>query len=232
MQCGESDDRNAEYRARYTPEKFFQLLIPDAAPLIIDVGAHTGESAIFFSSVFPNATVYSIEPDPESFATLAMQMPVGSKALNVAVGSRTGTATFFRYGKSHLNSLYPINKDSVDSLGYAKTASGKPVEVRCLTLDDFVVESDIVARRVSLLKIDAQGAEIDILTGAQIMLSSVDNITLEVNLYDFYSKRSSFLEVERLLPGFQLYAIMKVSQNPKNFRTDWAEVVYAKASAT
>jgi len=231
MKCGESDDRNAEYRATYTPEKFFQFLIQEAAPLIVDVGAHTGESATFLSTIFPKATIYSFEPDPDSFATLTTHMPPGSKALNLAVGSRTGTATFFRYGKSHLNSLYPINTRSVDSLGYAKNASGEPIEVRCLTLDDFVVESDLAARRVSLLKIDAQGGEIDILTGAQGMLSNVDNITLEVNLFDFYSKRSSFLEVERLLSGFQLYAITKVSQNPKNFRTDWAEVVYTKAGS-
>jgi hypothetical protein len=49
-----------------------------------------------------------------------------------------------------------------------------------------------------------------------------------LNFFDFYSRKNTFLEIEQLLSGFELYAITKVSQNPKNFRTDWAEVFYRK----
>ena len=70
MKCGESDERNVLYRESYTPEKFFHLLIPQPAPAIIDVGAHFGESVTYLSSIFPDARIFSIEPDPESFAKL------------------------------------------------------------------------------------------------------------------------------------------------------------------
>ena len=81
-----------------------------------------------------------------------------------------------------------------------------------------------------MLKIDAQGAECDILCGAQNMLKMVENITMEINFFDLYTKKSTFLDIENLLPGFRLYAITKLSQNPKNFRTDWAEVFYRRVN--
>lgn len=54
------------------------------------------------------------------------------------------------------------------------------------------------------------------------------NITLELSFFDFYDQSNSFYEVEKLLNpfGFKLFSILRLSQNPKNFRTDWAEVVY------
>jgi FkbM family methyltransferase len=229
MNCGESDVRNNDYYENFTPEKFFQLLIPQKNPLIIDIGAHTGESVEFFSSIYPGADIYSVEPDPDNYKKLLACMPNKKRALNLAVGSKSGVAKFFQYDQSHLNSLYAINKESVDSLGYASSSTGREIEVRCLTLNDLVEELAISNKRISLLKIDAQGAEVDILIGAQSMLKQVDNITLEINFFDFYSKKNNFLEVEKLLPGFELYSINKLSQNPKNFRTDWAEVFYRNA---
>ena len=108
--------------------------------------------------------------------------------------------------------------------------TGNEIQVECVTLDDLAGLLDIGFRRIDLLKVDAQGAEADILAGAQSMLGLVDNITLKINLFDFYSKRSSFGEIEGLLSGFSLYAITKVSQDPKNFRTDWAEVFYTRTA--
>ena len=228
MKCGESDGRNDEYEENYSEEKFFRMLIPKEKPLIIDIGAHFGESVEFFHSIFPRADIISVEPDPESYAKLLKMFPDPKKAINAAVGAKAGTMTFYQYDKSHLNSLYAINKDSKDSLGYAESCDEKKVAVRCLRLDDLITELDIVGQQIDLLKIDAQGGEFEILTGGQNTLQNVQNITLELNFFDFYSKKNTFLEIEELLPGFELYAITKVSQNPKNFRTDWAEVFYRK----
>ena len=229
MKCGESDGRNDIYLENFSEEKFFQMLIPETNPLIIDIGAHFGESVEFFHSIFPRAEVFSVEPDPESYAKLLELVPDSTKAINAAIGAEAGTKTFYQYDKSHLNSLYAINKSSEDSLGYAESCEEKNVEVRCLSLDDLIIELCIVDRKINLLKIDAQGGEFDILTGGQKALQNVENITLELNFFDFYSKKNTFLEIEQLLPCFELYSITKVSQNPKNFRTDWAEVFYRKS---
>jgi FkbM family methyltransferase len=229
MKCGESDSRNDVFKENFSEEKFFKLLIPESSPLIIDIGAHTGESVEFFNSIFSDAEIYSIEPDPDSYEKLKEYVPDSSKAINAAIGAETGTAIFYQYEKSHLNSLYAINKDSKDSLGYAENCDENKVEVSCLSLDDLVKNLGIEGRCINLLKIDAQGGEYDILKGGQLTLNNIENITLELNFFDFYSKKNTFLEVEKLLPGFELYAITKLSQNPMNFRTDWAEVFYRKS---
>ena len=124
--------------------------------------------------------------------------------------------------------MYAINKDSKDSLGYAETCVENTVEVRCLKLDDLIKELGLIGQKIDLLKIDAQGGEADILLGGSNTLQLVENITLELSFFDFYKKKNTFLEIERLLPGFELYSITKLSQNPKNYRTDWAEVFYRK----
>ena len=228
MKCGNTDSRNEAYKKKYTEKKFFNLLIPKTDPLIIDIGAHIGESVIFFSKIFPKAIIYSVEPDPESFTKLLRSVPDKTKAINVAIGSKNCTTTLFKYSKSHLNSLFRINKTSEDSLGYAKNSKTTSIKVKCITLDNLISELDIQFKKIHLLKIDAQGAELDILLGAQNMLKMVENITMEINFFDFYAKKSTFLDIENLLPGFELYAINKLSQNPKNFRTDWAEVFYRR----
>ena len=57
MKCGESDERNIDYAESYSTEKFFKLLIPEVAPIIIDLGAHTGESVVFFKSIYPEGII-------------------------------------------------------------------------------------------------------------------------------------------------------------------------------
>jgi len=138
---------------------------------------------------------------------------------------------FYQYDKAHLNSLHAINKNSVDSICYAEKTTANEAPVSCLTLNAMLEEMKLSDKKIDLLKIDAQGAEAEILSGAGSSLDKINNITLELNLFDFYSKRSSFLEIEKLLPGFELYAITKLSQNPKNFRTDWAEVFYTRKNS-
>jgi len=231
MKCGESDGRNDEYSENYSPQKFFTLMIDSDAPLIIDIGAHKGESVMFFNSIFPKAEIYSVEPDPESYAALVEYLGDEARALNAAVSDQNGTFNFYQYDKSHLNSLHAINIESIDSLGYAEESTPTEVDVRCMTLDSMIDELEIAGRDIDLLKIDAQGAEAEILAGAKQSLGRINNITLELNLFDFYSRQNSFLEVESLLPGFELYAITKLSQNPKNFRTDWVEAFYTRSKS-
>ena len=109
------------------------------------------------------------------------------KAINAAVSNQSGTAVFYQYDKAHLNSLHAINKNSVDSLGYAEKTTANEVPVRCLTLNAMLEEMKLSDKKIDLLKIDAQGAEAEILSGAGSSLDKINNITLELNLFDFYS---------------------------------------------
>ena len=81
---------------------------------------------------------------------------------------------------------------------------------------------------IDILKIDTQGYEVGVLVGGKQMLKKTSCSIIEISLYDFYEKSTSILEVEQIMQeaGHSIWDISKVSKNPKNFRTDWVELVY------
>lgn len=232
--CGSSDKRNAEYLEAFSPQKFFQSLVTQSAPIILDVGAHRGESVRFFKEIFPECKIYSFEPDPDNFEELekcCVEINAafgGAVALNQAVGDQSGQVQFFKQDISHLGSLLPINKRSEDSLGYAEKALNQSIAVQAITLDQFSIENQL--KHIDLLKIDVQGFETAVLNGAKKVLQQTSCCTVEVSFYDFYENSSSLLLVEQAMQnaGMILWDISKVSKNPKNLRTDWAELVYVR----
>ena len=234
--CGSSDKRNAEYLEAFSPQKFFQSLVTQSAPIILDVGAHRGESVRFFKEIFPECKIYSFEPDPDNFEELekccveinAAFPGGGAVALKQAVGDQSVPVQFFRQGISHLGGLLPINKRSEDSLGYAEKALNQSISVEAITLDRFFIENRL--QRIDLLKVDVQGFETAVLNGAKKVLQKTSCCTVEVSFYDFYENSSSLVLVEQPMrnAGMVLWDISKVSKNPKNLRTDWAELVYVR----
>lgn len=229
MKCGESDSRNIEYEKIFSENNYFRMLLGRMDPVIFDVGGHRGESLEFFKSIFPQSEIYSFEPDPQNFAALeALADTMGSKAYNLAISDKCGLVEYYSQELSHLGGLYPINCKSSDSLGYAKKAINRKIKVHATTLAEFMTTSGILW--IDLLKIDVQGAEEDVLKGGGDMLSVVKNISVECNLFDFYGTPKSLYGIESIMHahGFGLWDIYKVSKNPKNWRTDWAELIYRK----
>ncbi len=233
--CGGSDDRNRKYEENYTPEKFYRPIIPSESPLILDVGAHHGESVEFFKAIFPNSTIYSFEPDPDNYKLLKdfcdnINLNNTQSGLihpvNMGIAEKEGTMSFYKQSISHLGSFLPVNRHSKDSLGYASSANNNVIEVSVTSLDAFCSQSNV--RNVDLLKIDVQGYEVAVLKGAMQTLPKVRCCTIEVNFFDFYQNSSSLLEVETIMNKscHRLCDIAKVSKNPKNLRTDWVELVY------
>lgn len=142
------------------------------------------------------------------------------------MADKKGIMRFYRQSISHLGGLLQINKMSKDSLGYAANATNESIEVDVTTVDIYC--SDMNIESVDIMKIDVQGYEVGVLLGAKKMLSKTNCCTVEVSLYDFYEKSTSLLKVEEIMQdaGMKLWDISKLSKNPKNFRTDWVELVY------
>lgn len=201
----------------------------------MDIGAHRGESVKFFKTIYPSSYIFSFEPDLENFAKLTEVCKQKSKAergfalaFNLGMAEKTGHQRFYRQKLTHLGGFLPINKVSKDSLGHAKQAMNEPVSVPTTSIDMFCLKKKI--KNVDFLKIDVQGCERKVLQGAKKMLFKCKICILEISFFDFYKRPTSIFEVENLLrpAGFQLWDISKISKNPKNLRTDWAEFVYRR----
>jgi len=108
---GAFEARNEAARRTWDVERRIAHVVPAAAPLILDVGAHVGQSNQLFRRMFPAATIWSFEPDPDSFArlTASVDAALPGGCVQVAFADRVGTAAFHRNPIGHTNSLYARN---------------------------------------------------------------------------------------------------------------------------
>jgi FkbM family methyltransferase len=125
--------------------------------VFIDVGAHVGYFTLLAASrVGPSGTVLSIEPNPIAVDQLSRN--VSRSGLQNVLTAHTAC------GDSHdpvRLYLHTESNTSMASLSSANAASGVAVDVSCTPLDDLCMERGLA--RVSLVKIDVEGAELSVL---------------------------------------------------------------------
>jgi FkbM family methyltransferase len=239
-----NEQRTDEYLKKFDREKVLKLLIKEKSPVIFDVGANNGSSLAEFKAWWPDATVHCFEPQQECWDELeerATHYLPGSVVINKVGAGATASdgLTFYTHdlttGQSGFNR---INTKSCDSIRLQEVSDSQQVlaeyeaslnharTVPLVRLDSYLVNSSI--DKVSLLKIDTQGYEPEVLSGLGARLSDIDVVITELMFYDFYERSLSFSDIEKfLLPaGFKLYDISHVSKNPMNGRTDWVDVIY------
>jgi len=235
----DSNERTQDYLANFEENEVIKKLVGKTAPVIVDVGANIGQTVQKVKGIWPNSTVHSIEPMREQYEILDRKTRhyTGVKTYNVALGGYNGPRTF--YVSEHQNMLsgfYELNPDSKDSVAlnspepaHDNFLNQSEIIVDCLTLDTWAEENNVT--EIDLLKMDAQGAEPDILRGGRGILQNTRVVITELMFYDLYKKKNSFYEIEStLIPlGFELFDIGHVSKNPVTGRTDWVDVIYYKS---
>lgn len=178
----------------------------ELAPTILDIGAHTGEYSQLVKTVIPDAQIFAFEPHPDTFARLAAGAVSGVYTpVHAAVTNRHGTAVLYdrrsERGSKHA-SIVPQVIEEIHRDPHVQSWT-----VPCLRLDDFLQEQDL--RHVHLLKIDAEGAELDILEGARSALDAklVDLVQVEFNEMNVFS-RVFMHDFHTMLPGYSAYRLL------------------------
>ena len=157
------------------------LFSADAVITIFDVGAHVGQSASYYKSIFKNSNIYSFEPFQNSFEMLKR---VKLDFNNLGLSDEKGMESFNSNKGSPTNSLLKSKcKRWGDNEGLSHVEG---VECEFTTLDDFCDENNV--EFIDFLKIDVQGAEFRVLKGAHRALSKkrIGVIQLEVILVETY----------------------------------------------
>jgi FkbM family methyltransferase len=141
---------------------------------LLDIGAHIGTFTRSFLEAFPDCAPTLVEPNPFCQEALA-ELPFERHA--VAASSEGGQATLF------------LTKEWLQSTG-----SSLYRENTAFFRDEVVVEHQVEkvrldelfrGRRFDFVKIDTQGAELDVLMGGEMVLRQADYILVEVSLVEF-----------------------------------------------
>jgi FkbM family methyltransferase len=196
---------------------------------IIEIGAADGRDSRIYAERCRDAVVHAIEPLPSSFAKLSAQAADEPRlhAYQLAVSDSIGTADFHVAVNADSSSLLPPHKTGGVFDKYIETA--ETIQILTTTLPDFCAEHGI--SHIDLLKIDAQGVELDILRGAEAMLrnGSISVLYCEVQferLYEdscLYHHLASFLEEV----GYVLHSLYDFSYD-KSGRMVWADAIFVR----
>lgn len=177
--------------------------------VIIDIGAYEGEWSNRMSSIFPESDFILVEPLEDKQEKLN-NTQFGPKDIYTALLSDESglSKTFFQMETG--SSYYPETTDSERS----------PVELKTTTCDELLDSNDVSG---GLLKLDTQGAELDILRGAKNVLNDVTAVYLEMSLVEYNKGAPKAEEVISFLTdrGFRLFDIgNRHRRNGRLFQVD------------
>lgn len=161
-------------------DKEYEWCPTEDPQVIIDLGAHFGDTALYYHARFPNARIIAVEPSPENFARLVKNTSGISNIVPVqaAVGGHDGEVM--------------LNLVS-SSLGHSimeRSSTASSVSVKMMSLETLFQTHSIT--KADLIKFDIEGAEFDLFAHAKPVqfanayigelhfdLSDVDQATFE-----------------------------------------------------
>ncbi len=143
-----------------------------AGDTILDVGAQLGlMSKVFFDLTGASGKVFAFEPTPSTFQILCDTIRLNAMTgviipIQKAVSDKKGTTRFF---------VSDVPLDAANSLvNYERQQSTKGIDVQLTSIDEFVKDQNL--SKVNFIKIDAEGAEYQVLLGARTTLNSCQPI--------------------------------------------------------
>lgn len=158
--------------------------LPIKPRVIIDLGAHQGDSSVYYALKYPEASVYAVEPAPDSFDRLDENVSqfANIKTVNLGIGKKDGEASLHITQSSLGNSL--IKRE------HANTST----QIKLSTLESLVAQIG----EVDLIKFDIEGSEqflfIDYLPRhyANYYIGEVHPDLIDISKEEFLEKFSEF----------------------------------------
>ncbi len=170
-------------------DETYKFMSQSKTPRIIDCGANTGLSVIYFKRLFPESKITAFEPDSEIFDILKENLQTYGyndvELINKAVWNENGSIKFLASG----------------GVGgrISENENEKTIEIPTFKL------SDLLNEEIDFLKIDIEGAEFDVINDCKDKLSNVKNIFIEYHSEELREQKLD--EILKILKesGFKYY---------------------------
>jgi len=159
---------------------------------VIDCGANVGELYLAFRNKKIQISYVGVEPDKDAF--FCLNKNTKTENINICLSDKAGIVDFFVDGIGANSSIHEskstLNKVSI----YSDTLNNK-----------------FINKKIKLLKIDAEGHELEVLKGGSEVLSNIQYISVDCGPEKGESESITFLDVNNYLSknGFKLIGINK-----------------------
>lgn len=211
------------------------------ATKLLDIGANIGQFADFVLGVDKNLQIFCVEPIPSAHKVLSKKYKNNNRVtiLSPLVVSRKNGLTTLNVAKNSVSSslleMEPL---------HTKTAPGSEIvsqiDVEGLDLDTlfekklFNYTDQVESSRNWVIKIDAQGAEYEIIQGAKSCFKYISGFICELSLRELYTKQTlwlSFIKKMKLL-GYEPFFLQTGFSDSKTSETLQIDVGFIHKSMT
>lgn len=187
---------------------------------IVDVGAFQGEWSRTVRQIWPNSRLVMVEPNVADQPNLVrFEKKLDAELVGELLGAEDGVMVPFNVMGSG-SSIMP------ERSGVPRTTEQR----RLRTLDSLLRN----AKPPGLLKIDAQGYELQILKGAAQVLPSFELVLLEIAIIEINEGAPLLDEVVRFMKErrFVAYDIWQIHRRPLDGALNQVDIVFARETSS
>ena len=189
---------------------------PSSTGLVIDIGAYDADSTIYFAKRLPGNKVLGFEPNPGPYrqALLNSAKYTNIELFNLGFSDSIGEVDFQVSTNLVSSSLFRIvDNDEIEF--------EKKIRVKVSTLDSFMANYP----EILLIKLDVQGAELNILKAGRETMKKTRLVLTEVLNTEMYAGGCLYFEVDALLRenGFKIYSLIT---NYNNEGVKYFDILY------
>lgn len=173
---------------------------------IFDIGANEGDYSKFIRKNGVKIPIYAFEPHPITYNKLITSTTNLDNfySINKGLGQKKYKSKIYDYKNQDGSQHASLYKDVIEKIHKSAVSE---YEIEIITIDEFVEENNI--QEISLLKIDTEGNELDVLLGAGKTLKKgiINIIQFEFNSMNVIS-RTFLFDFINLLPNYKFYRLL------------------------
>jgi len=177
---------------------FDQFIIRGGYRTVLDVGANEGAFARKVRSLLPECEIHAFEPLPVEYEKLEKTLAGLSgvaRSYKIALGSEDGNRTMNKNRFSPSSSVLEMESTHVSA--FPHTGETEAITINMRKLDSWA--DGVALRGPTLLKLDVQGYEGQVLAGASNTLQRVSAVFTEVSFRRLYQDSVLFDDIYQCL---------------------------------